>query len=138
MDVAAEKATELPRLGKPRMKLNVHASHTGYEGPLCPENKGHGERVKGGQTGTNRGMPSMVDFVQELGAWDRAVATEGVHHPRIRCYRKGPAPPGVPTSKREREHRCMDAEMELPAEEHRPDDDHLTKSRYLLVHNKPS
>ena len=29
MDVAAEKATELPRLGKPRMKLNVHASHTG-------------------------------------------------------------------------------------------------------------
>ena len=28
-DVAAEKATELPRLGKPRMKLNVHASHTG-------------------------------------------------------------------------------------------------------------
>jgi hypothetical protein len=37
--------------------------------------------VKGGRTGTNRGMPSMVDFVQELGAWDRAVATEGVHHP---------------------------------------------------------
>jgi hypothetical protein len=29
MDVAAEKATELPRLGKPRMKLNAHASHTG-------------------------------------------------------------------------------------------------------------
>jgi hypothetical protein len=28
-DVAAEKATELPRLGKPRMKLNVQASHTG-------------------------------------------------------------------------------------------------------------
>jgi hypothetical protein len=31
MDVAAEKATELPRLGKPRMKLNVHASHTERE-----------------------------------------------------------------------------------------------------------
>jgi hypothetical protein len=29
MDVAAENATELPRLGRPRMKLNVHASHTG-------------------------------------------------------------------------------------------------------------
>src|SRR5712671_7157103 len=32
MDVAALKATELPRLGKPRIKLNVHASHTGNEG----------------------------------------------------------------------------------------------------------
>lgn len=28
MDVAAEKATVLPRLGSPRMKLSVHASHT--------------------------------------------------------------------------------------------------------------
>jgi len=28
MDVAAENATELPRLGRPRMKLNVHASQT--------------------------------------------------------------------------------------------------------------
>ncbi len=35
------------------------------------------------RTGTNRGTPSMVDFVWELGAWDRAVATEGVHHSRI-------------------------------------------------------
>jgi hypothetical protein len=32
MDVAAENATELPRLGKPSMKLNVHASHTGAKG----------------------------------------------------------------------------------------------------------
>ena len=31
MDVAAEKATELPRLGRPRMKLNEHASHTSYD-----------------------------------------------------------------------------------------------------------
>jgi hypothetical protein len=28
MDVAAAKATELPRLGKARIKLNVHESHT--------------------------------------------------------------------------------------------------------------
>jgi hypothetical protein len=28
VDIAAEKATELPRLGKPRMKLNVHESQT--------------------------------------------------------------------------------------------------------------
>ena len=35
----------------------------------------------------------------------------------------------------------MDAEMEicpaLPAEEHGPDDDHLTEGRYLIVHNNP-
>ena len=29
IEVAAANATELPRLGKPRMKLRVHASHTG-------------------------------------------------------------------------------------------------------------
>ena len=28
IEVAAAKATELPRLGKPRMKLRVQASHT--------------------------------------------------------------------------------------------------------------
>ncbi len=28
MDVAAENATVLPRLGSPRMKLRVHASQT--------------------------------------------------------------------------------------------------------------
>ena len=28
MDVAAANATELPRLGSPRMKLRVHASQT--------------------------------------------------------------------------------------------------------------
>lgn len=28
MLVAAENATELPRLGKPKIKLSVHASHT--------------------------------------------------------------------------------------------------------------
>lgn len=31
MDVAAENATELPRLGKPRIKLNVQANHTDEE-----------------------------------------------------------------------------------------------------------
>jgi hypothetical protein len=37
MEVAAEKATELPRLGKPRMKLNVHASHTDHKVRLFPD-----------------------------------------------------------------------------------------------------
>src|SRR5258707_8944651 len=31
MDVAAEKATELPKLGKPRIKLNTHTSQTGIK-----------------------------------------------------------------------------------------------------------
>jgi len=31
MDVAAENATELPKLGKPRMKLNAHTSQTGMK-----------------------------------------------------------------------------------------------------------
>ena len=31
MDVAAEKATELPKLGRPRMKLNAHTSQTGVK-----------------------------------------------------------------------------------------------------------
>ncbi len=93
MEVAAEKATELPKLGKPRMKLNAHTSQTGYEDKressvLVPRFRC--EIVKG-QTGTNRGAPPMVHFVQELGAWDRTVAAKGVHHPRIRRYRKSPA-----------------------------------------------
>jgi hypothetical protein len=32
MLVAAEKATELPRLGKPKMKLRVQASQTDKQG----------------------------------------------------------------------------------------------------------
>jgi hypothetical protein len=39
-----------------------------------------------GRTGVNRGTPSTVDFTQELGAWDPAVASKSVHHPRARCY----------------------------------------------------
>ena len=37
MDVAAENATELPRLGKPRIKLNVQANHTDEEGRQFPD-----------------------------------------------------------------------------------------------------
>lgn len=53
------------------------------------------------QTGTDRGTPPTVHFVQELGAWDRTVAAEGVHHSRIRCYRKGPAKRTAKKQKRE-------------------------------------
>jgi hypothetical protein len=84
MDVAAEKATELHRLGSPRMKLNVHASHTGMKGKQkVLSASGSLQENRKGRTGTNRGTPSMVNFLQELGAWDRAVAAKGVHHPQI-------------------------------------------------------
>jgi hypothetical protein len=33
----------------------------------------------------------MVQFMQALGAWDHAVATKSVHHPRIRYCGKGAA-----------------------------------------------
>jgi hypothetical protein len=91
MDVAAEKATELPRLGKPRMKLNVHASHTDHKTRLFPDSGYYAGGTRNGRTGTDRRAPPSVDFVQELGPWDRAIAAEGVHHARIRCYGKGPA-----------------------------------------------
>ena len=56
-----------------------------------------------GQTGTNRGTPSTVDIMQNLGAWDRAVPTKSVHHPRIRRHGKGAAQRAM--AKREREHK---------------------------------
>jgi len=36
-------------------------------------------------------VPPSVNFVEELGARDGAVAAKGVHHPRIGRYGKGPA-----------------------------------------------
>jgi hypothetical protein len=90
MDVAAEKATELPRLGKPRIKLNVHASHTDHKVRRFPDS---GYRVRGEgkrRTGTDRGAPPPVDFMQKLGPWDRTVTAKSVHHARIRRYGKCP------------------------------------------------
>jgi hypothetical protein len=37
MDVAAENATELPRLGKPRIKLIVQANHTDENSRQFPD-----------------------------------------------------------------------------------------------------
>jgi hypothetical protein len=94
IEVAAEKATELPKLGKPRMKLNAHTSQTGMKNNTktlsCFSYPRFGRETVKGQTGTNRGTPPMVHLVQEPGSWDRTIAAKGVHHPRIRCYRKGP------------------------------------------------
>ena len=92
MEVAAENATELPRLGRPRMKLNEHASQTSTkanEKSFSASESGEEKVTMEGRTGSDRGMPSMVDSVQELGAWDRTVTTKSVHHPRIRRYGKG-------------------------------------------------
>ena len=80
MEVAAEKATELPRLGKPRMKLNVHASHTDQKVRLFPDSGYYTRGTRNVRTGTDRGMPPLVDFVQELGTREHAITAEGVHH----------------------------------------------------------
>src|SRR5579863_5594501 len=47
MDVAAEKATELPRLGKPRMKLNIHASQTDHQVRRFPDSGYHTRKRRG-------------------------------------------------------------------------------------------
>ncbi len=96
MDVAAEKATELPRLGRARMKLSVHASHTEKEVTRqlldCDrEGRGGTDGRTDGRTCTDRGVPTSVDFVEEARAGDRAVAAEGIHHARIGRHREGPA-----------------------------------------------
>ena len=91
MDVAAEKATELPKLGRPRMKLNAHTSQTIVEQTQKNDlsacdipNAVRGNMKR--RTGTDRRTPPMVHFVQEFGAWDRTVAAKCVQHPRVRCY----------------------------------------------------
>ena len=66
MGVAAAKATELPRLGKPEAKLNVHASHTDHEVGRFPDLDYHTKDKRKGRTGADRGVPPSVDFVQEL------------------------------------------------------------------------
>ena len=107
MDVAAENATELPRLGRPRMKLKEHASQTitkpnkESSALLIRESKGSIE----GRTGANRRTPSTVNFMQELGARDRAVATKSVHHPRIRRYGKSADQRSI--AKHEREYKAI-------------------------------
>ena len=84
IEVAAENATELPILGNPRMKLSVHASHTTPRerkllAILYASHLGEGGDG-GGRTGTNRGAPASVDFVEKLRPWDSAVAAKGIHH----------------------------------------------------------
>ena len=128
MEVAAEKATELPKLGKPRMKLNAHTSQTDMkrnENSQCFCYPRFRYEIVKRQTGTNRGTPPMVHFVQELGAWDRTVAAKGVHHPRIRCYGKCPAKRTA--AKQKREYKInMKVSPAVPAKKHRPDDNHLS------------
>ena len=78
MDVAAEKATELPRLGSARMKLSVQASQTEKE--RSSTSAVSGQQSRGRRTCADRGAPAAVDFVEEARAGDRAVAAEGIHH----------------------------------------------------------
>ena len=94
--MAAEKATELPRLGKPNIKLSVHANHTVYEDQsprtfirlrlIC---------IKQRLTGTYRRSPSLVDLVEECVARNTTVTSKCVHHTRIGCDGEGSVDNGV-------------------------------------------
>jgi hypothetical protein len=55
------------------------------------------------RTGTDRGTPSRVDFMQEIGAWYSAITSNIVRHPRIIRYGKDAAQ--HTTTARELEHR---------------------------------
>jgi hypothetical protein len=137
MAAELEKTTELQRLGKPRIKLNIDENRTSMKANKkssvlqIRENKVTME----GRTGTNRGTPSMVDITQEIGGRYSTITTKGAHHPRIICYGKGlpsmrQQPANVNTDKAE-----MD--LALPAGEHRPDYDHLPKAIFISS-SKPS
>jgi len=68
MDVAAENATELPRLGRPRMKLNVHASHTSTKAQKVFSASYSGEQSHDG--GTNRyESVNAIDGRLYAGTW---------------------------------------------------------------------
>ena len=125
MDVAAEKATELPRLGNASKKLSVQASHT--------EKSGHKQfrwcfprsREIEARTCADRGAPTSVNFVDKARAGNRAVAAEGIHHSRIRCHGEGAvASRSVSLFEMQKDKKTLDGFL-LPAEEHRADDDDL-------------
>jgi len=54
MDVAAENATELPRLGKPRIKLIVQANHTDEKSRRFPDSDYQSIIEEASEKGTNR------------------------------------------------------------------------------------
>ena len=67
IDVASERATELPRLGSPRQKLRKHASHT-VDSPASvvhPVREGESVMKKGRLTSANRNLSFVVDNAKE-------------------------------------------------------------------------
>ena len=89
MDVAAEKATELPRLGSASKKLSAQASHTKKAAQTVQVVFPSIEREREARTCADRGAPTSVNFVEKARAGNRAVAAEGIHHSRIRCHGEG-------------------------------------------------
>lgn len=98
MDVAAEKATALPRLGRPRMKLSTQASQTDQ----VLDGRKYDNTVKITRlTSADGRLVCGIDLVEELMTRDPAVARERVHHAAVGC------------------------DGECPAEKHRTNDDDL-------------
>ena len=80
MEVAAEKATLLPRLGSPRQKLRKQASHTGsFESAYSTF-----RQCRTGQTCANRRFPSNVDVVEEPVSGDSAISGKGKHLRKVK------------------------------------------------------
>jgi hypothetical protein len=85
MLVAAEKATELPRLGNPKMKLRVQASHTGGQNTNEPKEI-HQAIIP---TSSNRRLSLGVDLMEEFMTRDTSVPGKGIHHTGICRHREG-------------------------------------------------
>ena len=81
--VAAENATLLPRLGKPRRKLRVQASQTAQESRQfwlsCCRAGWDGHKL----TSPHRRPPPFINRVEKLVSGDTSVASERIHHARV-------------------------------------------------------
>lgn len=88
MDVAAERATLLPKLGSPSRKLSVQASHTVDEQRDVTTMVDR--RSERGCTSSNWRSPPVVYLVEESASRHTSVAREGIHHARIGSDSKYP------------------------------------------------
>ena len=83
MLVAAENATELPKLGRPRTKLKMHASHTVCVRSVVSVGGSLSTDRDIVRTGPHGRLVPFVHLAEERVSWDAAVPREGVHHAAV-------------------------------------------------------
>lgn len=76
MEVAAENATVLPRLGRPRQKLKKHASHTAVR---SVNGAGPTQIESNKSTCADRRFPLCVDVVEKSVSRDPTVPGKSEH-----------------------------------------------------------